>query len=107
MRAFDDQKGELMRRIGLTAILLPGLLFMGGCDQVSDFMSLFKNDQIPPEELTWSQGAPPLQRNLALVLDNSGSMNRNDEQKMMLFSSLVFLDISYFSTFLRCPVTQT
>jgi len=93
MRAFDDQKGELMRRIGLTAILLPGLLFMGGCDQVSDFMSLFKNDQIPPEELTWSQGAPPLQRNLALVLDNSGSMNRNDEQKMMLFSSLVFLDM--------------
>ncbi|MBU8922644.1 MAG: VWA domain-containing protein [Bacteroidales bacterium] len=82
-----------MKRSFVVLILFAGILSLIGCDTIGDFAAKFKKDKIPDDEITWSKGAPPLQRNLALVLDSSGSMKRNDKQKMMLFSSLVFIDM--------------
>lgn len=82
-----------MKRPGIVLLLSMGILTLAGCDRIDEFRSLFEKHGVEAEQLTWSEGAPPPQRNLALVLDNSGSMIRNDEQRMMLFSSLVFLDM--------------
>lgn len=68
-------------------------LSLAGCGAINDFRAKFRKDPPRDDTVTWSQGAPPAHRNVALILDNSGSMNRNDESGMMLFSSLVFLDM--------------
>jgi hypothetical protein len=82
-----------MKRLGAALLLVGITATLAGCDSARNFLDLFKKEKAAEEELTWSQGAPPQQRQLAIILDNSGSMKQQDEQGMMLFSSLVFLDM--------------
>lgn len=82
-------------RISRTLILaLAFSPLLGGCDTVRNVIDAFK--PAPKEEkteTTESTGEVRQDRLLALVLDNSGSMKRTDERRMMLFSSLVFVDM--------------
>jgi hypothetical protein len=87
--------GKRRRAQAIVTMLTVGaaVTLLSGCDTISDFAESFRKQPEVEREVTWSQGAPPPDRKVALVLDNSGSMKNNDERGMMLFSSLVFLDM--------------
>jgi hypothetical protein len=77
-------------RKGVIPLLL-GALIISGC---GDFGGLFKAKKYQEQaETTTSVGEKPTMINIALVLDNSGSMKRTDPDRMMIYSALVFADM--------------
>jgi hypothetical protein len=72
-------------------LLLISLLLVTGCGDLND---LFKSKKFQEQaETTTSVGEKPPMINIALVLDNSGSMMRTDPNRMMIYSALVFTDM--------------
>lgn len=82
-------------RLVFVTPLLIGLALTAGCESASRFLAKFTDSKVEATEegIVWHKEAPASQHNVALVLDNSGSMNRNDPNGLMLLSSLAFLDL--------------
>jgi len=89
LRASWCFRGKWLLAIGIALALLTG------CESASRFLAKFtkEKEEVAEEGIVWHKEAPASQRNVALVLDNSGSMNGNDPSGLMLFSSLAFLDL--------------